>query len=256
MKKFKHSGTTGDIILSLPLVKYLGGGEFYLHLDQIDSICVRQWGVSAIPFHSGRMNQQDFDFMKDFMLAQEYITKFDVLDVQTTEITHNLDRFRDLFNQYQYNYIDVYSKTFKINDPVIQAQIRQTPWLTVPNTVILKDRNVIINRTERYLPAKLNSQWNTWKEQGLENESVFVGLPHEYELFRKSVNWDIPYVETKTMLELASIIAGCKYFIGNQSQCLTLAMGLGIPFYCELRPNPTGLKNEIVFEDLKTANYF
>ena len=110
MKKFKHSGTTGDIIYSLPLVKHLGGGEFYLHLDQINSICFNRWGTLPIPFHQGRMNQQDFDFMKDFMLAQEYITKFDVLDPQKTEITHNLDRFRDLFHQYQNNYISMQNK--------------------------------------------------------------------------------------------------------------------------------------------------
>ena len=36
MKTFKHSGTGGDLLYSLPLVKYLGGGEFYLHLNQID----------------------------------------------------------------------------------------------------------------------------------------------------------------------------------------------------------------------------
>ena len=35
MNKFKHSGTLGDIIYSLPIVKYFGGGEFYLHLHQI-----------------------------------------------------------------------------------------------------------------------------------------------------------------------------------------------------------------------------
>ena len=256
MNKFKHSGTTGDIVYSLSLVKYLGGGEFYLHLDQVNSICFNRWGVLPAPFHQGRMNQADYDFMRDFMLAQDYINDFKIFNPQITDLTHNLDDYRPLFNKHCENFIDVYTKTFGIDDLEIQKHIRQTKWITVPSITKIHKRVVAINRTERYLPVELRPQWDMWKNQGLEQVSFFVGLPHEYELFRKTIGWGIPFVETKTMLDLASIIAGCEHFIGNQSQCLSLAVGLGIPFYCELGPKLPGEKNELYFEDLPTANYF
>ena len=79
-KRFKHSGTLGDIIYSLAIMRNFGGGEFYLHLNQIDWIGQHYYGSKPDPFHQGRMTQKDFDFMEPFFLAQDYITKFSVLD--------------------------------------------------------------------------------------------------------------------------------------------------------------------------------
>ena len=44
MKTFKHSGTLGDIVYGLALTKYFGGGEFYLHLGQVDWIAQHYYG--------------------------------------------------------------------------------------------------------------------------------------------------------------------------------------------------------------------
>ena len=82
MNRFKHSGTFGDLIYGLPLVKHFGGGEFYLHLNQIDWIGQHFYGSKPNPFHQGRLTQNDFDFMKDFMESQSYIEKFSVLLIQ------------------------------------------------------------------------------------------------------------------------------------------------------------------------------
>jgi hypothetical protein len=256
MNKFKHSGTSGDLIYSLSVMKYLGGGEFYLHLNQIEWIGAHFYGNSGGGTHQGRMNLKDFEFMKDFMNVQEYVTKFDVLNPTSTEISHNLDRFRAPFVGHPGNYIDLYSSVFGITDAETQAQIRLTPWLTVPTPTIVDGRTIVINRTERWLPPTLSPQWNLWKEQGLENNSVFVGLPHEYDIFRSTIGWDIPYAETKTMLELASIIAGSEAFIGNQSQCLAIAIGLGKRFICEARTDLPKERNECYFEDNPRGNYF
>jgi len=68
MKTFKHSGTLGDIVYGLALMKYFGGGDFYLHLNQVDWIGKHYYGNSPDPFHQGRMNEADFEFMKEFML--------------------------------------------------------------------------------------------------------------------------------------------------------------------------------------------
>ena len=167
MNTYKHSGTTGDLIYSLPLVKYSGGGEFYLHLDQMVWLTQRFYGWDGDPHHRGRMNMLDFNFLKSFMEAQPYISKFDILDVKTTAITHNLDRFRPMFAVWPrpyYNYVDVYSATFGIDDPEVMKNMRQTAWLTVPNTSTYTGRDIVINRSLRYTPTILADNWNRWKK--------------------------------------------------------------------------------------------
>jgi hypothetical protein len=136
---FKHSGNLGDLIYSLPIVRHFGGGDFYLHLDQINYLSKKYYGVEAPEFHKGRLSMKDFEFMKDFMLAQDYIDKFEPMDVSATEITHNLDRFRDLFVGHPGNYVDIYANTFGLSNPLLKEMLRQTPWLTVPNPKKIED---------------------------------------------------------------------------------------------------------------------
>ncbi len=193
--------------------------------------------------------------MHEFMEAQTYITKFNVLD-SSTEITHNLDRFRPAFVGHPGNYVDIYSNSFGITDEQMQKTIRETPWLTVPEAKDLGNRKVVINRTERWLPQTLSVNWSHWRANGAEEISVFVGLEHEYELFKKDIGWDIPYIPTKNLLELASVIAGAQRFIGNQSQCLALAIGLGLNFFCEARQDLPIERNECYFHEHPKGKYF
>ena len=255
MKTYKHSGTLGDIIYALPIMKHFGGGGFYLHLNQIDWIGQHYYGSKPSPFHQGRMTQGDLEFMREFMLAQDYISKFEAMS-PTTEITHNLDRFRPAFVGHPGNYVDLYANTFNLTDQELQTQLRNTAWLTVPSALTVPDRSVIINRTQRWLPKQLSQQWAAWKEQGLEKESVFVGLPEEYAAFKQATGWDIPYQPTKNLLELAQYIAGCEQFIGNQSVALSVAIGLGVDWACEARDDMPLERNECYFPVHPTGDYF
>ena len=254
MNKFKHSGAFGDLIYSLPLVKHFGGGEFYLHLDQINWIGKHYYGSAPNPVHQGRLTQQDYEFMKPFMEFQEYITKFDVMS-PTTEITHNLDRFRVPFVGHPGNYVDIYSLVFGITDTVQRDNIRNTPWLTA-DPYVIEGRGVVINRTERWIPSVPGPQWKIWKDAGIEEQSIFVGLPHEYEAFIKATGYDIPYHPTTDMLDLAEVIAGSELFIGNQSMALSLAIGLGKTISCEMRQDLPQARNECYFPKLDRIRYF
>jgi hypothetical protein len=200
------------------------------------------------------MTQADFDYMKDFMLAQEYITKFDVLDPATHEITHNLDRFRPLFVGHPTNYIDIYANTFSLTHEE-QGVVNSTPWLTVPNPKIIESRSVVINRTQRWIPSEPGPAWNELKA-GIESLSVFVGLPEEYVAFTQQLGWDIPFHPTQTMLELAQVIAGAEVFIGNQSQAYALAVGLGVDdIICEARVDMPIERNECYFPRMENIRY-
>jgi len=256
MKTFKHSGTLGDIIYALPIMKHLGGGEFYLHLNQIDWIGQHYYGSKPNPFHQGRMTKNDSMFMREFFEAQTYISKYADLDPNKDLITHNLDRFRPAFVGHPGNYVDLYANTFGINDPVTHTQLRNTPWLTVPNPVDLKDKPIVINRTARWIPRTLSPLWQQWKNTGIEQQSIFVGLPEEHTAFERATGWDIPFRPTNTLLELAEIIAGCEQFIGNQSVALSVAIGLGVNWACEARDDMPLERNECYFPDHPNGEYF
>lgn len=256
MKSYKHSGAFGDLIYSLPVVKHFGGGDFYLHLNQIDWIGQHYYGSPPNPFHQGRLTEKDFEFMREFMLAQEYISDFKILDAKKDAITHNLDRFRPVFVGHPTNYIDIYSGVFELN-PDEARVCSSTPWLTVPQPTTLEGRNIVINRTQRWIPNTPGSQWAEWQAQGYEARAVFVGLEAEYAAFTQATGWNIPWYVTKDMLELAQVIAGADTFIGNQSQCYALAVGLGVKnIRCEARVDMPLDRNECYFPNMGNVSYF
>lgn len=254
MKKFKHSGAIGDLIYSLPVVKHFGGGEFYLHLNQIDWIGQHYYGSPPNPFHQGRMTDKDFEYMRSFMEAQDYISKFSTMTPQT-EITHNLDRFRPVFVGHPTNYIDIYSGVFNLNADDTRKN-SSTPWLTVPNPSNVDGRTVVINRTQRWISTP-GPQWAIWKQQGMEEQAVFVGLEEEYTAFKQQVGWNIPWAKTTTMLGLAQLISGATTFIGNQSSALAMAIGLGVEnIWCEARVDMPLDRNEVYFPNMPNITYF
>ena len=252
MKKFKHSGALGDLIYSLPIVQHLGGGEFYLHLNQMDWIGQHYYGALPNPFHQGRMTTKDYDYMQSFMLAQPSISAFDTMSPER-EITHNLDRFRPSFVGHPTNYIDLYAQTFNITEP-----LSNRPWLTVPSIELLpRGRTIVINRTERWIPTTPGPVWAELRRSGAEAQAVFVGLRHEYQKFQADTHWSLPWIETPTMLDLAQVIAGAAQFIGNQSSALAMAIGLGVPsILCEARTDMPRDRNECYFPKMTNVVYF
>jgi hypothetical protein len=255
MKRFKHSGTLGDLIYSMAIVKHFGGGEFYLHLNQIDWIGQHYYGSAPNPFHQGRMTPRDFEFMESFMLAQPNITRFDTLDPKTTEITHNLDLFRPIFVGHPGNYVDCYCEAFAIRDQGMRDMIRTTPWLSVPEAKTIPGKSYVINRTARWTSPDTLPAWEAIRDQA-GDAAVFVGLPEEYAAFTKWAGWNLDYYPTETLLDLAQVIAGAEQFVGNQSSALSLAIGLGVPYACELRRDLPTERNECWFPNQPNGEYF
>lgn len=256
MKSFKHSGTFGDLIYSLPIVKHFGGGKFYLHLHQIDWVVSYYYGGTPDPYHKGRMTEQDYLSLRDLMLAQDYIESFEILDPKTTEITHNLDRFREPFKRHPGNYVDIYSSLFSSIPLSKYEELRNTAWLTVPNPRRIDNKTVVINRTGRWGSQHAKQSYDLIKEQGAEAEAIFIGHESEYQAFRQQMGWDIPFHPTENLLEMAEIIAGADQFIGSQSVALSLAIGLGVEFACETRTDLELERNECYFPKHPHGDYF
>jgi len=252
MKTFKHSGAFGDLIYGLPIMKHFGGGDFYLHLNQMDWVGQYYYGSRPAPFHQGRLTVQDFESIRPLLLAQDYVTGCEILDPKRHEITHNLDRFRQPFVGHPGNYVDIYSSVFRLS-PEDAVKVRTTPWLAVEPKV---SKPVVINRTQRWTPPSPGPEWQQWKAQGLEDRAIFVGSPDEHRAFASQTGLNIAYQPTENLLELAQYIAGAEEFIGNQSVALSIAIGLGQKFHCELRRDLPKERNECWFPDQPGGNYF
>jgi hypothetical protein len=120
MKKlFKHSGAVGDLIYGLAVMKHFGGGDLFLHLNQLSWIGQHYYNSPTDPYHKERMNKEDFEYMRPFMESLPYIKKFDIMS-NNTESTHNLDRFRPLFVGHPGNYVDIYAAAFGNIDPAVR----------------------------------------------------------------------------------------------------------------------------------------
>jgi len=257
MNTFKHSGTLGDIVYGLAIMKHYGGGEFYLHLNQIDWIGQHYYGNKPDPFHQGRMTEKDYEFMRDFMLAQTYITDFKILNPEQDAITHNLDRFRPLFVGHPANYILTYCMAFGIKDPKHQETMIEGPWISVPEPKSIPGKHYVVNRSPRGFTAPgCNPAWRQWLEEGADQAAVFVGLPNEYEEFKKLTGWNLDYYPTQSMLELAQVIAGARHFLGNQSVALSIAQGLRVPYSFEARHDLPIERNESYFKQHQDGSVF
>lgn len=222
-QKFYHSGDLGDIIYSLPFIKAMGGGTIILSADY-HGMEIR----SPMTLEKSKM-------LNELLVSQDYI-----FDVQSTpnkpsDIDFDLNNFRDSFiewGQGKYNEDQVrvlrHTKLTQLYRDRIFSKIPvnfdEERWLTFNKKIVLTDKPIVVNKTERY-PRK-NFPWKQLVEE-YGNKMIFVGSQHEYNLFIKNYG-HIDFYSTNTFLTLAQVINGSKLFIGNQSFPYSLAEGMKV----------------------------
>jgi hypothetical protein len=219
---YRHSGTFGDLIYSLSVVKKMGGGTFAVHLENIEK-CVAQYGYrpdEVDPMHKSRFRTTDFDLIRPLLSRQSYIDK---VTVWTGDHDVDLDRFRGvLFRGFEGNYVEAYHMTFGL--PFAPEVLNET-WLEADANKVAP---VVINRTFRYRCPNGTSAWQGLLEQAnIGQNGVFVGNKDEHENFENSTGFRVQYYPVQDFKELADVIAGADLFMGNQSAAYSIAMGLG-----------------------------
>ena len=219
---YKHSGTFGDLIYSLSVVKKLGAGAFAIALNNIET-CVAQYGYRPDEvdiMHKGRFTVADFNLIEPLLTRQSYIT-----DVVPWKGIHDidLDQFRGvLFRGFEGNYVEAFYKTFNLP---FTADVYDETWLEADP---LRMASVVINRTFRYRCPSGTASWQNLLEQAnITQNGIFVGSDEEHEDFEKSTGFRVQYYPVKDFKELADIIAGADLFMGNQSAAYSIAMALG-----------------------------
>lgn len=171
-------------------------------------------------------NLYTFDMMKPLMLSQPYIEDYLVFNGQEHDWDLDVLRFEKNTLQPRFSLTRWPFQVF----PQMNCNLGDE-WIDVKPNRMYADK-VIINLTERHRNTVIH--YNFLREH--QEKIVFAGLKKEHELFCKEWEIDVPLFEVMDFLELAQIIKGCKFFLGNQSFAFLLAESLKIPRILEIFP--------------------
>ncbi len=214
----KHSGGAGDIIYSLPTLMSLrethgiGHVTFCLQLDQ---------PTQYSGWHPLGNLLLDADFatkLRPLLLAQPYIDEVVIYSGQPIDV--NFDMFRTAgLNFASYSIPRWYFLLFTgINRDL------SLPWIVVEPDTRFRDF-VLVGRNPR-----LQSPWIRYDFMNeFAERIVFVGVPREFEEFRAQCPAITRFFEAGEFLELARVLAGCRFYAGNQGLLYTLAEAMKIP---------------------------
>lgn len=212
VNSFFHSGATGDIVFSLPTVRAMGGGNFY------------------IP----NFDKQRSESIKKLIEVQPYINEVFVMDGHAPG--YDLNRFRD-YAGHNANLVEAHFRGQNI--PVDETW--KQGWLTLPEPnfeLFPTLKYSVINRTTNY--ADPNFNWATEVEylKSISDEVYFLGYFKEWQLFNQTFGTDVNFVDLD-FLEGAYFIKNAVMFSGCYSCWSTIAMGLGLTYRLEQAPGHT-----------------
>lgn len=256
MKTFKHSGTLGDLIYSLSIVRKMAQideVEFKVAIGNIEN-CVAQYGYrpdEVDPAHKGRFTEEDFELLEPLLSKQSYIKKVSRWYPGDPEPDVDLDKFRGtLFRGFEGNYVQAYHIAFNMPFHMIDYD---KSWLDA-NPV--KMSSIIISRTARYQDPQGDARWKEiCKDVELYRQATFVGTETEHEAFERAVGQYVPYRPVKDFYQLAGIVAGADFVMANQNFVYSLAMGLGKSTLLETIKIKPLQQNECFFPR-KNTEYF
>ena len=211
---FKHSGNSGDLIYSLPAVYALAENssiELYLNLDQKMNYDIER---GKHPLNGVMLNEKMFLMLQPLLLFQQQIKTCNIYHNES--IDYDLDIFRkSAFNTNSGSIARWYFLHFAVNADLGKS------WLQVNANSSFNDYIVIARSLGYHSPGIDYSFLSKYKKL------IFVGVPEEFEEMRLVLP-TLEYQSVSNFLELAEIIAGCKFFIGNQSFPFSIAEALKV----------------------------
>ena len=237
-QNFTTMGTFGDTIYSLCLIKHLGGGDMYVKLDALDTFARTNFGWQDAGPAKGRLTRRDYDLIEPLLNAQDYLDTVAVWNGEKDDFPQLTEHWKQhLIKGWQGNQTECYAMTqgMDIHDKDLRNKLLLEPWLTPVKPIHIPGKSIVVNRTVRYLYGAPSDEWNTYVENGLGDYGMFVGSEQEHADFEELFKVKIHYQKTEDLLELARVVQGCEQFIGNQSVALSLAIGLGKSYQCEVR---------------------
>jgi hypothetical protein len=216
MINFSHSGNAGDIIYSLPSLKSISEAlgipvRLFLKLNQPLDL---PDGFSH-PLGNVMLNNAMASMLLPLLKQQAYLNDCQIL--KDEPILVDLDTVRKSGIKLDRGSIARWY-SYITGGPVSLS----TPWLQVQANIDYSE-TIIIARSSRYQNRLIDYTFLNKYDR-----LAFVGVESEF-LDLKRMIPTLEWVQVLNFLELAQIIAGCKFFIGNQSFPFSIAEGLKVP---------------------------
>lgn len=215
---FKFSGFSGDVIWYLSGIKHIcekmnAKAKLYLWLDRPGS----SYEGAEHPYEGKMINRYAFDMLHPLISWQPYIDSCEPFAGQDVHIDMDLIRQTQVSMPYG-NLAHWLGIRFADMQPDLSKK-----WLTLRNPINPEFRDmIVINRTSRYHNHFISYFFLKEYREHL----LFVGTEKEHEDFQKEWQFTLPHFKVKDFMDLAMVIADCKFFLGNQSMCFAIAEGL------------------------------
>ena len=217
---FLHSGTAGDLIYALAVIKKISltrKCNFYINVNKKFTYEYYK--------HTGNgylISQKMFDLLLPLLKKQKFLNI--VKQHENEDIDINLDLFRELPWNNTFNSPRWY---FHITG---EQEDLSLPYMFVDDHPAIKNR-IVIQRTFRFRNIYINYEFI----KNYEN-SLFIGIKEEFDDLKKEIP-NLEFYEPKNFLEIAQIIKSSKFFLGNQSVCYPIAEALKVPRLLEASPD-------------------
>ncbi|RYD89201.1 MAG: hypothetical protein EOP54_25985, partial [Sphingobacteriales bacterium] len=211
-----HSGNAGDIIYALATIKKMQEItavpiNLYFKLGQPLLIDPKY----THPLGNVMLNQKMVDMLHPLISSQPYINNCESFINQRINI--DMDYFRSGVVPLDKGNIARWCSYITGINPQLWKK-----WLFVEPDTTYAD-TIVIARSERYRNHLIDHSFlNKYPNK------VFIGVQSEYKDMKKMLP-DLKLVEVTDFLQMARIIAGCKFFIGNQSFPFAIAEALKVP---------------------------
>jgi hypothetical protein len=211
MQNYIHSGSTGDIVFSLPIIKDMGGGNLYI-----------------TNFHKQRSQS-----IKKLIEVQPYINEVIITDEPVEGV--NLNLFRNYAGHFN-NLIKSYYQAHNMatNEWWLDG------WLTLPERkpIFPGLKFAVINRTTNYADPYFDWKKEVEYLKTITDEIFFLGYLKEWQLFQNTfgveVNYtNIDFLDAAYLIQEAEIVSCCY------SSMATIAQGLGVKYRLEQAPGHT-----------------
>jgi hypothetical protein len=211
MEHFKHSGNAGDVIYSLPcILSHSDNATLHLAMD------VPLEYTAYHPNGGVQLNKNMFDMLRPLLTYQSYIKETKIWD--GSPVDFDLDLFRKAgLNLGAGNIITWYNHVYPFNYDLSKAWLKPSAILTE-----YKDKIVLIH-SHRYHSPFVNYQFmESYKDQ-----IIFIGVEKEHTDFQQKY-FDVQRVVVNDFLEMANILASCKFVVANQTMGFAIAEGLKV----------------------------
>jgi hypothetical protein len=258
MPTFSHSGTTGDTFCSLVAAKILGGGEFYLRLNNLEKVVKEKLGWTLTGRHQGRMTQEDFDSMEELIKHQKYISDFKVwkgeqIDYELENAALHLE-----FDERPRNFSNQHARAQAIDTVYHRRQLQIDPWMECRESRKFPGRPIVVFRGPHYQEGNqlVSPTWKRLIDNGLCEQAVYVGIEEEHAWFEETFKCFIPHYKTPDFMELARVIQGGELFISSMSSPSALALALGKTMMLEIRKNEPFERHEYNYPMRANISYF